>query len=400
MLDFASVPRAEPVADAPAAQPDPRIALRQTRSRPEPGPPAPLPAPPAYTLTPSPAPHAVSPSGPHPRRWWGPAALVPEANLGTAWLFLDREVHLGPTGPAALPVVHGLFFGGLLLFGGQLADRIGPRRTLITGLVGSVPAALLGGTATDAGRLMSARALQGVSAALITPSLLALVSTGFTDPRERRRAFGNHAAFGVGGAALMALPDAGLLEALSWRICLYAAVPPAVLALVGTVTLVRDGSVRPGARFDVLGTVLGLAGVAGLTYGLGQGARAGWTDPLVVALVGRYLTMILSGGAPDGGAAADLPALFVIGFGLGIAFMLVFAVATDALAPGHSGGASAALIATQHLGGVIGSALFSAVVHPRHLWYVYVAAGVLLAGPLVGRRARTTGSEPAHPASA
>ncbi|MGW3198304.1 hypothetical protein ACWDBD_27700 [Streptomyces sp. NPDC001118] len=181
---------------------------------------------------------------------------------------------------------------------------------------------------------------------------------------------------------------------------MHAAVPPAVLALVGTVTLVRDGSVRPGARFDVLGTVLGLAGVAGLTYGLGQGARAGWTDPLVVALVGRYLTMILSGGAPDGGAAADLPALFVIGFGLGIAFMPVFAVATDALAPEHSGGASAALIATQHLGGAIGSALFSAVVHPRHLWFVYVAAGVLLAGPLVGRRARTAGSEPAHPASA
>jgi predicted MFS family arabinose efflux permease len=83
-----------------------------------------------------------------------------------------------------------LSFGGLLLLAGRVADLAGRKRTLLVGLVGFALASALGGTAQSFAMLVAARALQGMFGALLAPSALSLLTTTFTDPAERSRAFG------------------------------------------------------------------------------------------------------------------------------------------------------------------------------------------------------------------
>ena len=78
-----------------------------------------------------------------------------------------------------------LGFGGLLLLGGRIADLIGPKRTLIIGVIGFALASAIGGASQDTTMLIGARALQGAFGALLAPSVLSLLATTFTDPRDR-----------------------------------------------------------------------------------------------------------------------------------------------------------------------------------------------------------------------
>src|SRR5580692_2774953 len=96
---------------------------------------------------------------------------------------------------------YALAFGGLLLVGGRLSDLLGRRRTFVAGLIGFAAASAVGGAAPGFGVLIAARAVQGVFAALLAPSALALLTTTFTDARERGRALGVYTAIaGAGGA--------------------------------------------------------------------------------------------------------------------------------------------------------------------------------------------------------
>jgi len=85
---------------------------------------------------------------------------------------------------------YSLAFGSLLLLGGRLSDLIGRKRTFIIGLVGFAGASALGGAADSFGALVGARALQGAFGALLAPTALAVLTTTFTVPKERARAFG------------------------------------------------------------------------------------------------------------------------------------------------------------------------------------------------------------------
>ena len=78
-----------------------------------------------------------------------------------------------------------LAFGGLLLLGGRISDMIGPKRTLLIGVIGFALASAVGGASQSTAMLIAARGLQGMFGALLAPSVLSLLTTTFTDPRER-----------------------------------------------------------------------------------------------------------------------------------------------------------------------------------------------------------------------
>ncbi|MFC9621581.1 MDR family MFS transporter [Streptomyces sp. NPDC056930] len=305
LLDFAPETR--------TAQPDPRI---PAQAQPLPPPPAYTPTtpaapgggPPGFTPPAGPVPGGLpippAPAGaqvPHPRRWWGLGVAVLAQLLvliGTTTTSMALpSIHAALRPPAddldSIPIASGLAFGILLLLGGHLADLLGRKRMLITGFAGYAVACAIGGSASSFGVLIGACALQGASAALLSSAVLALVSTSFTDPKERGRAFGIYTAIAGGGTAIGLYANAWLINGLSWRWSLYAGVPLAVMALIGAAVLVHDTPVRTPARLDVPGLLLGSAGLVALVLGFNRAKSHGWTDPLVVILLVGGLALLL-----------------------------------------------------------------------------------------------------------
>jgi EmrB/QacA subfamily drug resistance transporter len=180
-----------------------------------------------------------------------------------------------------------LAFGGFLLLGGRIADMFGPKRVLMTGVLGFALASAVGGAAQNTLMLIGARGVQGLFGALLAPSVLSILTSTFTDPKERGRAFGIYATIAIAGSAFGLILGGFLTEYVDWRWCLYVNLPIAALVLVGTFTMIPKRGGTQGVRLDVLGVVLGCGGLVSLVYGLGEaGSSGGWggTD-VIVALV-------------------------------------------------------------------------------------------------------------------
>jgi EmrB/QacA subfamily drug resistance transporter len=180
---------------------------------------------------------------------------------------------------------YSLAFGGLLLLGGRLADRLGRARALMIGLVGFAVASTLGGLATDLIQLTLARATQGAFAALLAPTVLSLLALTFTEPRERAKAFALFGAIAGSGGAIGLVLGGLLAEQLSWRACLLVNVPITAVAAFGT-RFVRNGSAG-GHRepLDAAGAVLATAGLVALVAGCSRAATEGWASATVVGPV-------------------------------------------------------------------------------------------------------------------
>ena len=116
---------------------------------------------------------------------------------------------------------YALAFGSLLLFGGRLGDLIGRKITFLGGLIGFAAASAAGGAATSFTMLVTARACQGAFGAFLAPAALSLLTTTFSDPKERGKAFGVYGAIAGGGGAVGLVLGGVLTEYLSWRWCLY-----------------------------------------------------------------------------------------------------------------------------------------------------------------------------------
>src|ERR1700712_2024858 len=129
---------------------------------------------------------------------------------------------------------YSLAFGSLLLLGGRLSDLIGRKRTFIIGLIGFPGASALGGAAGSFGMLVGARALQGAFGAMLAPTALAVLTTTFTIPKERARAFGIFGAIAGAGGAVGLLLGGVLTQTLYWGWTLYNNVVIAAFAAVAT----------------------------------------------------------------------------------------------------------------------------------------------------------------------
>ena len=162
---------------------------------------------------------------------------------------------------------YALTFGGVLLLGGKLADRIGRKRIFMAGLVLFAFASLLGGLANSLGVLIAARALQGVGGALLAPAALSLLTVSFDEGKERDRAFGVWAAISAGGAAIGLILGGLLTQYLDWRWVFYVNVPIAAFAFWGMIRYVPESRDENARGFDILGAALITAGLALLVYG-------------------------------------------------------------------------------------------------------------------------------------
>ena len=172
---------------------------------------------------------------------------------------------------------YALAFGSLLLLGGRLADLFGRKVTFLVGLVGFAGASALGGAATSFEMLVTARAVQGLFAALLAPAALSLLTTTFTEARERTRAFGIYGAIAGSGGAVGLLLGGLLTEHLSWRWTLYVNLVFAVVAFVGGWALLVPGAPADRPKLDILGTVLVSGGLFGVVYGFADAETHSWS---------------------------------------------------------------------------------------------------------------------------
>ncbi|MFL6054988.1 MAG: MFS transporter [Actinoallomurus sp.] len=197
----------------------------------------------------------------------------------------QRALHISDGDRQWVITAYTLVFGGLLLFGGRIADLVGRKRTFLIGLVGFAGASALGGAAVNTGMLLGARALQGAFGALLAPSALSLLATMFSEPRERAKAFGIYGAISGGGSAVGLILGGVLTEYLNWRWALYVNVPIAVVAFLGAVASIHvPAGHRHRARLDIPGVVLVTAGLVSLVYGFTRAESEGWSDGSVIGL--------------------------------------------------------------------------------------------------------------------
>jgi EmrB/QacA subfamily drug resistance transporter len=176
---------------------------------------------------------------------------------------------------------YSLAFGSLLLLGGRLSDLIGRKRTFIIGLIGFAGASALGGAASSFGMLVGARALQGAFGAMLAPTALAVLTTTFTIPKERARAFGVFGAIAGAGGAFGLLLGGFLTQDFDWRWNLYINVFIAIFAIVGAVLFVTSVErTGPRPKLDMPGTILVSGALFSLVYGFSNAETDGWGSAL------------------------------------------------------------------------------------------------------------------------
>ena len=189
-------------------------------------------------------------------------------------------------------------FGGLLLLGGRSGDLLGRRRIFIAGLLVFTAASLIGGFATSAAWLLTARAAQGVGGAMVAPTALALITTTFPEGPPRNRAMGVYAAMSGGGAAVGLVLGGVLTTYASWRWVLFVNVPIGILVVLLAPYVLRE-SPRQRGRFDLPGAITGTGGVAALVYGLSNAATdssgvSHWGDTKVIASLAAAAVLLAS----------------------------------------------------------------------------------------------------------
>jgi len=180
---------------------------------------------------------------------------------------------------------YALAFGSLLLLGGRIADLFGRKWTFIGGLLGFAGASALGGAAQSFEVLVAARALQGVSAAVLAPAALSLLATTFSNPAERGKAFGIYAGIAGTGGAVGLLLGGALTETLDWRWCLYVSLVFAIPAAIAGKRLLYHIPTPARPRLDLPGTFTASTGLFALVFGLARAESAGWGDAVTVGFL-------------------------------------------------------------------------------------------------------------------
>src|SRR6188472_706899 len=188
---------------------------------------------------------------------------------------------------------YALVFGGFLLLGGRAADLLGRRRIFLVGIVLFTVSSLLAGLAWSETSLISARAFQGLGAAIITPAALSILSTTFPEGRERNIALGVWGAVGGFGAAAGVLLGGILTDLLSWSWIFFVNVPVGVAAFILAPILLKESRDARVTSFDALGAVLVTSGLSLFVYAITKAGQDGWLAGTTLGFFAAALALLV-----------------------------------------------------------------------------------------------------------
>jgi len=232
--------------------------------------------------------NSIDRAGPGDRRRWlilgviGLAQLMVVLDVTVMNIALpsaQRALHFTTADRQWVVTAYTLAFGSLLLLGGRLADLLGRKVTFLIGLLGFAGVSAIGGASVNFGMLITARACQGAFGALLVPSALSLLTTTFTEPKERGKAFGIYGAIAAAGGAIGLLLGGALTEYLSWRWTLYVNLIFAGAAFIGGAILLTRQSSQVKPKLDIPGVLLVSSALFCLVYGFSNAATHGWHTP-------------------------------------------------------------------------------------------------------------------------
>ena len=207
---------------------------------------------------------------------------------------IQKALHFDTSALQWIITAYALTFGGFLLLGGRAADLFGRRKILLLGIIGFTITSFLIGIANSPVEIIAFRALQGLTAALMSPSALSIVLTTFQEGKARNRAFGIWATVASGGAAVGLLLGGVLTEYLNWRWNFFINIPIGILATVGILKFVpKHESTVSHRHLDLGGAALVTSGLMTLVYGLTEAPNWGWFSLPTFGTLGAAVLLIL-----------------------------------------------------------------------------------------------------------
>jgi|GEM_PF-26020 len=253
-------------------------------------------------------------------RWWVLAVIglaqlmvVLDATIvNIALPSAQTDLHFSDNGRQWVVTAYSLAFASLLLLGGKLADLLGRKAMLLVGLIGFAAASALAGASTSIGMLIGGRAIQGAFGAVLAPAAFSLLTTTFTEPRERAKAFGIFGALAGSGGAIGLLLGGLLTEHLNWRWTLYVNLLIAVLAVIGALVFIHRPPRGERPSLDVPGTLLAAGGLFCVVYGFSNAETHAWSHWMTWGFLAAGVVLLLLFGLWEARAKQPLLPLRVL----------------------------------------------------------------------------------------
>ena len=219
--------------------------------------------------------------------------ILDNSIMFTALPSIRTSMGLSDTGLAWVQDAYVLVFGGLMLLGARSGDLLGRRRMFVISLVLFAVASLLVGVAPSGWLLIAARALQGVGAAILAPTSLALITASFPDGAKRSRAVAAYAAVAGIGASAGLLVGGAVTQWISWRAGFFLDVPVAAVMIFASLRYLSE-TPRTTGRFDAIGALTATLGMGALVYGIIGTAEVGWSSPRTLISIAIGLVLLVA----------------------------------------------------------------------------------------------------------
>ncbi len=206
---------------------------------------------------------------------------------------IQRGLHFSEQNLLWVLNAYALMFGGFLMLGGRVADKLGRRRVFVTGVVVFTTASLFCGLATSSGWLVTARAVQGLGAAILSPAALSILTVTFEEGRERNTALSIWGAIAGAGGAFGVLLGGILTQEFGWQWIFYVNVPIGALVVLASFFFLMPSLAEDEDRgFDIPGAVTLTAGLVLMVFALVKSTSWGWASTKTLVILAAALVLI------------------------------------------------------------------------------------------------------------
>jgi EmrB/QacA subfamily drug resistance transporter len=237
-----------------------------------------------------------------PRRWKALAVvcaaffmtILDVSIVNVALPSIKDSLHFSADNLQWVLTAYAITYGGFLLLAGRIADLFGRRRVFVIGVIVFSIASLFCGLSWNEASLITARAVQGIGAAIITPSALSIVMTTFEEGAERNKALGIWGALGGGGAAVGVLAGGVLTKYAGWEWIFYVNVPVGAIALALTPRFVRESRAERETSQDLGGAITVTSGLALLVYAVSKAPDYGWSSGRTLGTIAGAVALLLA----------------------------------------------------------------------------------------------------------